>query len=202
MKRVATLILLLLALVGVVAILAVASMVRSGLSARESPSRLEGWIARSVRRRAVRPDFRVHNPVVLSPDILAEGREHFADHCAGCHGNDGKGAPLGKRMGPPAPDMTLSATQEQSDGELFAAIEEGIRYTGMPAFGTGSAESSRSSWMLVHFIRHLPKITPEELAAMEKLNPKSPEEWKQIEAENAFLAGADAPPSHPAPMHH
>ena len=43
----------------------------------------------------------------------------------------------------------------------------------------------------MHFIRHLPKLTPEEIAEMEALNPKTPEEWEQMQAEAAFLSGED-----------
>lgn len=107
---------------------------------------------------------------------------------------------MGGRMYPRTPDMTLPATQSLSDGELFAVIENGVRLTGMPGFGTGTAESAHGSWGLVHFIRHLPKLTPEEIAEMQKLNPKSPEEWRELQAQEAFLEGdGEQPP--PAPAH-
>ncbi|HEX6100079.1 MAG TPA: c-type cytochrome [Thermoanaerobaculia bacterium] len=167
-----------------------ASMIRRGFSARDEPSRIEAVLARAMRRWAAPSDLRgMKNPVPLTPEILADGRAHFADHCASCHGNDGKGSGIGTQMYPKAPDMTLPATQELSDGELFSIIENGVRLTGMPAFGTGTAESAHASWGLVHFIRHLPKLTPAELAEMEKLNPKSPEQWQQMQEEEAFLAG-------------
>ena len=103
---------------------------------------------------------------------------------------------MGKQMYPKAPDMTLAATQSMSDGELFATIENGVRLTGMPGFGSGTAESAYGSWTLVHFIRHLPKLTAAEMAEMERLNPKSPEEWKQMQAEEAFLSGEENPVAH------
>lgn len=154
----------------------VASMARSGLSAQEEPTAVEAFVARTVRRWAVPRELRdAKNPVPFTPAILAEGRAHFADHCAGCHGNDGKGqSGMGKQMYPKTPDMTLAPTQSLSDGALFAVIENGVRLSGMPGFGSGTAESAYESWSLVHFIRHLPKLTPEEVAEMEKLNPKSP----------------------------
>jgi hypothetical protein len=63
----------------------------------------------------------------------------------------------------------------------------------MPGWSTGTKEGETSSWHLVHFIRHLPKLTDEEVEHMESLNPKSPEEIRQeIEAEQ-FLNGADVP---------
>jgi mono/diheme cytochrome c family protein len=139
------------------------------------------------------------NPVPLTPEVIAEGRAHFADHCFICHGNDGKGlSGMGRQMYPKTPDLTLVATQQLSDGELFSIIENGVRLTGMPGFGNGTAESAAGSWTLVHFIRHLPKLSPEEIGEMEKLNPKSPEEWQQTQQEAAFLAGGDAS-STPAP---
>jgi mono/diheme cytochrome c family protein len=139
--------------------------------------------------------------------VLAEARAHFADHCATCHGNDGKGDDgLGAKMYPKTPDMTLPATQRLSDGELFSIIENGVRLTGMPGFGDGTAESASGSWTLVHFIRHVPKLTAEEIAEMEKLNPKSPEEWQEMQQESAFLAGGDAasptPPRTTTQPHH
>ena len=183
-------ILVVVAVVLIVGILLVASMLRRGFSAHEEPSWVEARMARAMRHWAVPSDLRdAKNPVPLTPDVLAEARAHFADHCAGCHGNDGKGGGMGKQMYPKAPDMTLAGTQSLSDGELFSIIENGIRLTGMPGFGAGTAESAYGSWTLVHFIRHLPKLTPQELAEMEKLNPKSPAEWQQIQEEEAFLSG-------------
>ena len=105
--------------------------------------------------------------------------KNFRKHCVSCHGNDGKGkTAIGENLYPRAPDMTLPDTQELSDGELFAVIENGIRLTGMPGWGSGTAESGYGSWGLVHFIRHLP-------AEMEALNPKTPEEREQMQTEEA-----------------
>ncbi len=180
-----------MAAVIVVAALVVVSMIRRGFSAHDEPSRIEAALARALRHWAVPSDLReMKNPVPLTTQVLADGRAHFADHCAGCHGNDGKGGGMAKQMYPKAPDMTLAATQSLSDGELFSIIENGVRLTGMPGFGNGTAESAYGSWGLVHFIRHLPKIAPEEIAEMQKLNPKSAAEWRQMQEEEAFLAGA------------
>lgn len=181
------------------------SMVRNGFSSMDEPSAMEAFMATTMRRMAVPSDLKdAKNPLPLTPEIVAEGRAHFADHCAGCHGNDGKGqTSMGPKFYPKVPDMTKADTQSQSDGALFATIENGIRLTAMPAFGAGTAESAYGSWGLVHFIRHLPKITPAEIAEMEKLNPKSPEECQEA----AFLAedGETASPAaagHDTQPHH
>jgi mono/diheme cytochrome c family protein len=179
------------------------SMMRHGFSSMDEPTAMEAIMARSMRRFSAPADLRrAENPVMLTPAVLSEARAHFADHCAICHGNDGKGSEMGKRMYPRTPDMTLQPTQEQSDGELFATIENGVRLTGMPAFGNGTADSAYGSWTLVHFIRSLPKITPAELDEMAKLNPKSPEEYERMKAEEAFLAGDDTTHADSQKEHH
>lgn len=180
-----------------------ARTLRYGFSAHDEPSAMEAFMARTVRHWAVPSDLRkAKNPLAMTPEVLAEARAHFADHCATCHGNDGKGEAMGKQMYPKAPNMTLSATQSLSDGELFSIIENGIRLTGMPAFGSGTAESGYGSWTLVHFIRHLPKITPEELEEMRQMNPISPMEMKGQQDESEFLEGGDEEAEPPAKHQH
>ena len=178
-----------------VAGIAMVSTLRYGFSAHDEPTAMEKIIAGRMRHWSIPSDLHQRkNPVPLTPDVIAESRAHFADHCAQCHGNDGKGkTDMGQHLYPRAPDLSLPETQSLSDGEIFATIENGVRLTGMPGFGNGTAESAGGSWTLVHFIRHLPKITPEEIAEMEKLNPKSPEEWQQMQAEESFLAGDESP---------
>jgi len=194
MKRALFILALAFVVIVTAALLIVVPMVRSGLSTHEEPSAMEAFAARMVRRWAVPSDLRdKKNPMPLTPAVIADGRAHFADHCASCHGNDGRGVGIGKQMYPEAPDMTQAVTQSLSDGELFAIIENGVRLTGMPGFGSGTSESAAGTWPLVHFIRHLPKLTPAELREMEKLNPRTPAEHEAMKAEEEFLNG---PASH------
>jgi mono/diheme cytochrome c family protein len=197
-------------IVGVVLLLGIAAAtavllhtLRYGFSTQDEPTRVEHVLARAMRHYAVPADLRGRkNPVPSTPTVLAEARAHFADHCAMCHGNDGKGqTTIGRSLYPKAPDMTLPETQSQDDGELFATIENGIRLTGMPGWGNGTAESAHGSWTLVHFIRHLPKITTEELTEMEALNPKTRKELEEEDQMRMFLAGEDVKPSSGAGNH-
>ncbi|HPA51437.1 MAG TPA: cytochrome c [Thermoanaerobaculia bacterium] len=169
-----------------------AAAVRRGFSARDEPSGAEEVVARAFRRWATPEAIRrVPNPVAASPEVLTRARRHFADHCAGCHGNDGSGrTPIGQRLYPRAPDMRGGETQRLTDGELFSIIRNGIRLTGMPAWGDGTPKEDVGTWELVHFIRHLPGLTPSELAEMEALNPKSPAEFEKARQIEAFLAGS------------
>jgi len=166
-----------------------------GLSTRVQPSALETLIAHAMRRLATPASVRnVVNPVEATPDVLEEGLAHFADHCAACHANDGSGdTPMGRSFYPPAPDMRAPRTQQLTDGAMFAIIENGIRLTGMPAWGTGTPEGERGSWGLVHFIRRLPSLTADDIARMETMNPRSPDVFRQEEEARRFLAGEDVP---------
>jgi hypothetical protein len=92
-------------------------------------------------------------------------------------------------MFPPSPDLRAEPTQRMTDGELFYIIENGVRFTGMPAFATGTEEGEQESWKLVHFIRRLPRLSEPELERMKELNPRSPEEIRQEIAEEEFLRG-------------
>jgi mono/diheme cytochrome c family protein len=163
----------------------------TGLSARGAPSSMEARVARGVRAWALPADVTERrNPVPLTDAALAEGRTHFADHCASCHANDGSGeTEMGRNLFPKSPDMRQAATQALTDGELFWIIENGIRFTGMPGWGTGTPEGEQASWHLVHFIRHLPRLTAAEIEEMQGMNPRSPAEIRRdIEAER-FLQG-------------
>ena len=139
-----------------------------GFSAREKPAGYEAYLARQLRRLASEPGARsLKSPLVATPLAIAESRDHFADHCATCHGNRGDGkTQINAGLYPPAPDMRESRTQDLSDGELFYLIKNGVRFTGMPGWG-GSDEDN---WKLVLFIRHLPQITPQELEFMSEVN--------------------------------
>src|SRR5688572_17066542 len=157
-----------------------------------------------MRRLATPREVRsMTNPVAPTEAVLTEGLEHFADHCAVCHANNGSGdTAIGLSLYPRAPDMRAASTQQLSDGELFSIIENGIRLTGMPAWGTGTAEGKRASWALVHFVRRLPKLSEDEIARMEQLNPRPAGQWREEEEARRFLAGEDAQPaSTPPPAH-
>ena len=209
MKRGAVLMLLVLAILGLLAALTV-SVVHDGLSARAQPSTLEAAIAGMMRKLAMPASMSAtKNPVQNSPEALREGMLHFANHCAICHGNDGSGATaMGRGLYPKPPDLRAAATQSRSDGEIFWIIENGVRLTGMPAFGgpasggEGLHADPRDSWNLLLFIRHLPALSAEERIEMEKYNPKGPDERLEEQEENDFLNGGPAKPSSEPQQHH
>jgi len=192
MRRRALLIVIGVAVLSLVAAMAT-SFLHDGLSSRATPTALEKAIARKARHLAIPSNARLAaNPVLASKEDLRDARLHFADHCAICHGNDGGGeTTIGSGLYPKPPDLRLPETQNLSDGELFWIIENGVRFTGMPAFSEGSAHGGmQDSWKLVHFIRHLPHLTAAERIEMERYNPKGPDDRAEEERENDFLKGA------------
>jgi mono/diheme cytochrome c family protein len=202
MKAFLRAVLILVVIAAAVAASAAYSIARRGLSTRVEPTRAEELMARTMRRFATPSELRqLPNPVEPTATVSEDGLQHFADHCAVCHANDGSGdTEIGRGLYPRAPDMRGAATQALSDGELFSIIQNGIRLTGMPAWGTGTPEGERASWHLVHFIRRLPKLTDDDISRMEALNPKTVDQWREEEETRRFLAGEGEKPA-PARSH-
>ena len=191
-RRTLVIIIVAAALLGLVAAVA-GSILHDGLSAHATPNRFEIMVARNVRHLSIPSNARLaQNPVLASPEDMRDARLHFADHCAICHGNDGGGQTMiGGGLYPKPPDLRLPETQNLTDGELFWIIENGVRFTGMPAFSVGGEHGGmEGSWKLVHFIRHLPHLTAAERIEMERYNPKGPEDRAEEQQENDFLNGA------------
>ena len=89
------------------------------------------------------------------------GVEHFADHCAVCHGAPGvpKGD-IANGLYPPPPDLALSANRYTAT-ELFWIIKHGIKMTGMPSWADHGDDEL---WATVAFLKKLPGMTPEDYA--------------------------------------
>ena len=200
MKRGTLIVILLVGVLMAIGVLAF-SLLHDGVSAKAKPTSLEVVMARKARHMALPGAARaLNNPVPASEENLRDARLHFADHCAICHGNDGScDTMMGSGLYPKPPDLRHAETQNLSDGELFWIIENGVRFTGMPAFSSPHS-SPEDSWKLVHFIRHLPQLTAEERLEMERNNPKSPADRLEEQQENDFLNGAAPAPA--AGAHH
>ena len=184
----------------VTATLIVFRLQQTGLSTRTSPGPFERFASKQIRAWLVPATARkTTNPLPANAEILKEGSDHWADHCATCHANNGSGdTEMGRNFYPAAPDMRTAASQALSDGELYYIIRNGVPLTGMPAWGDPSLGNSDSqTWALASFIRHLPTLRANEMAAMEKLNPRSAAEREEEQAEEDFLNGQSNTKSEP-----
>ncbi len=85
---------------------------------------------------------------------IEQGDKLYATNCSMCHGSDGHTpTDTGRWMYPRASDLTSLEVQQYSDRELFWIVKNGIRLSGMPAFGR--VESDEHIWNLAHYVRTL-----------------------------------------------
>jgi len=88
---------------------------------------------------------------VVPPSMQAQDAASlFKSKCAGCHGADGTGSAMGKKMG--AHDFTSADVQKMSDTELTDTITNGKNK--MPSYKSLTADQVKG---LVAYIRTLKK---------------------------------------------
>jgi mono/diheme cytochrome c family protein len=158
-------------------------------AASSPPSKLEEGLARLALNRSVarRAPAR-QNPVAASPESLREGLSNYHENCVGCHGAPGVDAlEYGEGLNPPAPDLTLPRVQRRPDGELYWIVANGIRMTGMPAFGPSHKE--QEIWKIVLFLRHLPELSPEEERELKSAAEAEKEHHGESEARVSTTSG-------------
>jgi mono/diheme cytochrome c family protein len=119
------------------------------------------WLLATARTRSIRfHAAAIQTPPVLDdPAKIINGVEHFAAHCAICHGAPGvpKGD-IARGLYPPPPDLAKAAAL-YSPAELFWIIKHGIKMTGMPAWNDHSDDEL---WATVAFVEKLPDMTEQE----------------------------------------
>jgi len=97
-----------------------------------------------------------HSTTGFSADAIANGAALYPQHCAGCHGTEGRGeGPDAKGLPIPPADLTAEHLWAHSDGELFWWLSEGIEAPeggwAMPGFSAVLSEDER--WDLIDYIR-------------------------------------------------
>lgn len=103
------------------------------------------------------------NPVPSDASSIAAGKKAFADYCAACHGDTGKGdGPMAAFTGDPLPSDLTDADWKHgsSDGEIFVVIRDGSA----PKFemkGFKGRMTDTEMWNVVNFVRSIgPQKTP------------------------------------------
>jgi mono/diheme cytochrome c family protein len=124
------------------------------LDALQEPGQVETFLATVVKQFLVRRSSREGIPPAPThlQGSIAEGDKLYATDCSMCHGPDGHTpSDSGRWMYPRASDLTSPLVGRYSDRELFWIVKNGIRLSGMPAFGR--VESDEHIWNLVHYLR-------------------------------------------------
>lgn len=106
----------------------------------------------SVKRRA----DNIELPDLRDATLQRAGINDFTAMCAGCHGAPGREPEaMGLGLNPRPPDLAVSA-RHMSDAELFWVTKNGIRMTGMPAWG--ATHDDAALWPVIAFMRLLPDL--------------------------------------------
>ena len=97
-----------------------------------------------------------HSTTGFSANAIATGAELYPQHCAGCHGADGRGdGPNSKGLPMPPADLTAGHLWAHGDGELFWWLSHGIEAAegglAMPGFSGTLSDDER--WDLIDYIR-------------------------------------------------
>lgn len=121
---------------------------------------LETTMKRSVAYRAVDADL----ADTATPGMMAEGGSAYGEYCAHCHGGPGAEAAEWTKGMRPQPPALVEEAGEWTPGELHWIIENGIKMTGMPAFGPYHEPAEIRA--LAVFVSRLPGLSAEDYAGL------------------------------------
>ena len=158
----------LLTLLIVIGLVSVYGFVQSGLfnvSAMIDHGPVLDWLLhttmeKSVEKRATDIDV----PDLSRKDMILAGLSDYAGMCAGCHGEPGKSPGIIKQGLNPAPPDLDHLAEEGTAAEMFWVISNGIRMTGMPAFG--KSHQPEEIWPVVAFLQSARDITAADYTEM------------------------------------
>lgn len=159
-------VLITVAAVVVIAVAAALLVIYTGgynVAATEGHWAITEWALHTLQERSVAARAgELAVPIPADPAALDEGFEHFHAMCVECHGAPGfDRGELGQGLNPRPPRLEREA-EEWSDAELFWITKHGIRFAGMPAFG--STHSDETIAAIVGFLRRLEEMTEVEYA--------------------------------------
>ena len=136
------------------------------VAATEPDNPVSAWFLSNTMQCSVRQQASgIAAPRQASEEEVREGFRFYSEACVYCHGAPGKEpTDIGKGLNPEPPYLPDVAAR-WSSAELFWIAKNGIRMTGMPAFG--STHKDEEIWKVVAFVQRLPKVSEEEYTKME-----------------------------------
>jgi mono/diheme cytochrome c family protein len=119
-------------------------------------------ILEEVREQSVAYHSKTVGPAPpQTPEVLQVGIRHFHEMCRLCHGApDHPPEEFAKGLNPQPPALGTEDAQDLNDAEMFWIVKNGIKMTGMPAFGP--THKDQEIWGIVMFVRRLPSVTGDE----------------------------------------
>ena len=125
------------------------------------------WLLVTTRDRSIdRRAAEIAVPPLTDPALVQEGFEHYHEMCTGCHLAPGIESSEIREGLDPQPPVLAKLAPHSSPARLFWVIKNGVKMTGMPAWG--GSHSDQMIWAMVAFLERLPTLTPEQYQAMEK----------------------------------
>ena len=136
------------------------------VAATQPHSKITLWLINEMREASIEHHSKgIKAPSTTGPNMIREGVEHFHEMCRLCHGSPGfDKEEFGEGLYPKPPDLASKDIQQESDPEIFWVLKNGIKLTGMPAFGP--THDDNELWGMVYVVRRLPGLKPEQYKEM------------------------------------
>jgi len=147
----------------------VVALILSGIifntSATQPHSKVFGWGMHVTMINSVARRSRGDVPTVpLTRETLMAGARQYEAHCIVCHGGPGVARAQWASGMLPTPPYLIDAPTRWSHAELYNLVHDGVKMTGMPAWG--EVESDRQVAEVVAFLEVMPKMTPDQFARL------------------------------------
>ena len=128
------------------------------ISAVEPHNKLTLWIINTLQDNSVEHHAKaIKAPNLNDSSLIKLGFIHYREMCVGCHGAPGiEHDEIAEGLYPSPPELA-EAVKDWKPSELFWITKNGIKMTGMPAFG--KTHSDDKIWAIVSFIQKLPNMT-------------------------------------------
>jgi mono/diheme cytochrome c family protein len=127
--------------------------------ANTPPPKMESRIAMGALDSSVeRHAPHLNNPVPVTDDNLIEGLKIYTMNCALCHGGIDRQPSQLEHSLYPAPPNLISDPDTDPEWHTFFVIQNGVRYTGMPAWD--KSLSADDIWKVTAFLSRIEKLPP------------------------------------------
>ncbi len=125
------------------------------------------WVLGTIRERSISTHVKnIQVPPLTDPKMVETGFVRYNKMCAECHLAPGTGTSAIRAGLNPRPPVLARVVSHTPPAELFWIIKNGIKMTGMPAWG--QTQDDASIWTIVAFLEKLHTMTPAEYRAMQK----------------------------------
>ena len=133
---------------------------------------MEEWVARNSLRARIHKEAPKDSPVPADEPNMTQGARAYVANCAFCHGLPGqKTTDAAKGMFPLPPQLFNKEEMVTDDpiGSTYWKVSNGIRLTGMPAFG--ETLGTTQVWQISQMLKNADKLPEPTTAALTRSAP-------------------------------